>query len=183
MAKQSLPAHVTAGPPAWHGIPTAAARRFHQICVAKSTQVVGDGGLTPLQYGAMVHLNRRTGSPGIEQNVLATRLNIDRNTASVLVEQMVRSGVAARQVNGADRRARLLSLTAKGEALYADLTPAFRLANADILSPLAPRERKQFMNLLTRVIEGNLHPRETARGRGTARHQAETGDRPAPRSR
>jgi DNA-binding MarR family transcriptional regulator len=146
-------------------------------------EVVGDCGLTPLQYGAMVHLNRKTGSPGIEQNVLATRLNIDRNTASVLVEQMVRSGTVARQVNGADRRARLLSLTAKGEALYAELTPAFWRANADVLSPLAPGERKQFMNLLIRVIEGNLHPRQAARRRATTRNQAESRDRPGGRSR
>ncbi len=167
-ARQATPPAAT-GRPAWHRIPTAAARRFHQVCVAKSSEVVGEAGLTPLQYGAMVHLNRKTGSPGIEQNVLATRLNIDRNTASVLVEQMVRSGVAARQVNGADRRARLLSLTAKGEALYADLYAAFTLANADILGPLAPRERDQFMRLLIRVIEGNLQPRAPASRRSTRR--------------
>jgi DNA-binding MarR family transcriptional regulator len=166
--RQATPPAAT-GRPAWHRIPTAAARRFHQVCVAKSSEVVGEAGLTPLQYGAMVHLNRKTGSPGIEQNVLAARLNIDRNTASVLVEQLVRSGVAARQVNGADRRARLLSLTAKGEALYADLFPAFTLANAEILTALAPREREQFMRLLIRVIEGNLQPRAPASRRPARR--------------
>ena len=105
--------------PPWHVIPTAAARRFHQICVAKSSEVFSEFGLTPLQFGALVYLNRQTGSPGIEQNTLATRLNIDRNTASVTVEQLVKSDVVVRQVNGADRRARLLSLTAKGERIYA----------------------------------------------------------------
>jgi DNA-binding MarR family transcriptional regulator len=97
-----------------------------------------------------------TGAPGIEQNVLAARLNIDRNTASVIVEQMVKLGVVARQVNGADRRARLLSLTAKGDRIYAELLPAFRTANADILAPVSPRERKLFMTLLVRIVEGNL---------------------------
>jgi MarR family transcriptional regulator, lower aerobic nicotinate degradation pathway regulator len=142
--------------PAWHDIPTAAARRFHQICVAKSSEVSGAFGLTPLQYGAMVHLNKMTGTPGIEQNVLAARLNIDRNTASVIVEHMVKLGVVARQVNSADRRARLLSLTAKGDRIYAELLPAFRTANADVLAPVSPRERKLFMTLLVRIVEGNL---------------------------
>ena len=142
--------------PPWHLIPTAAARRLHQICVAKSSAVLGECGLTPLQFGAMVHLNRVTGSPGIEQNGLASRLNIDRNTASVLVEQLARSGVATRQVDGADRRVRLLSLSPKGEKLYGALLPAFAAANASILAPLPLRERKQFMDLLVRVIEGNL---------------------------
>jgi MarR family transcriptional regulator, lower aerobic nicotinate degradation pathway regulator len=142
--------------PAWHAIPTAAARRFHQVCVAKSSEIFGEVGLTTLQFGVMVHLNKMTGTPGIEQNVLAARLNIDRNTASVIVEQMVKLGVVARQVNGADRRARLLSLTAKGDRIYAELLPAFTVANANILAPISPRERKLFMTLLVRIVEGNL---------------------------
>jgi DNA-binding MarR family transcriptional regulator len=140
----------------WHGIPTAAARRFHQICVAKNLEVLDAFGLTSLQYGAMLHLSCITGDPGIEQNVLASRLNIDRNTASIVVEQLVKLGVVAREVNGADRRARLLSLTPKGERFCGELRPQFIAANADILAPLAPRDRRQFMNLLIRVIEGNL---------------------------
>ena len=157
--------------PAWHGIPTAAARRLHQICVAKSSAVFGNHGLTPLQFGVMLHLNRKTGSPGIEQNVLADRLNIDRNTASVVVEQLVKLGVVMRQVNGADRRARLLSLTTKGERLYAELLPAFTVSNADILAPLALHERKQFMDLLVRVIEGNLRQQKFVEHRRRARTQ------------
>jgi DNA-binding MarR family transcriptional regulator len=146
--------------PAWHAIPIAAARRLHQICAAKSLEVVGKFGLTSLQFGVMVQLNRLNGTPGIEQNVLAARMNIDRNTASVTVEQMVRSGVTARQVNGADRRARLLSLTAKGDRIYAELLPEFRAANAGILAPVSPSERKMFMNLLVRIVEGNLREQQ-----------------------
>jgi DNA-binding MarR family transcriptional regulator len=157
--------------PPWHGIPTAAARRFHQICAARSSEVVGEFGLTSLQFGAMLHLSRVTGTPGIEQNVLADRLNVDRNTASLVVERLVKVGMAARQVNGADRRARLLSLTPKGEKLYARLRPTFDVANETILAPLTPRERNLLMSLLIRVIEGNLlhqkcvsrrHPRRTS---------------------
>ncbi len=144
-------------PPMWQGIATAAARRFHQVCVAKSTTVLGQAGITPLQYGAMLHLGRTSGEPGIEQSTLAARLSVDRNTASIVVEQLVRQGFVTRQVSSTDRRARLLSLTLEGEALCERLQPAFAVANAAILAPLPPRERKQFMSLLVRVIEGNLH--------------------------
>jgi DNA-binding MarR family transcriptional regulator len=150
--------HKAAASPMWHGIVTAAARRFHQICVARSTGVLGEAGITPLQYGAMLHLGRATGEPGIEQGELALRLNIDRNTASLVVEQLAKLGLLAREVSSTDRRARLLSLTAKGEAIYERVRPAFATANADVLAPLSPRERKQFMSLLVRVIEGNLDP-------------------------
>ena len=154
------PRETASAAPAWHAIPTAAARRFHQVCIAKSAAIFAEFGLTSLQFGVMVHLNKMTGTPGIEQNVLAARLNVDRNTASVTVEQMVKLGVVARQVNGADRRARLLSLTAKGDRIYAELLPAFTIANANVLAPLSPRERKLFMTLLVRIVEGNLREQQ-----------------------
>jgi MarR family transcriptional regulator, lower aerobic nicotinate degradation pathway regulator len=142
--------------PPWHGIAAAAARRFHQICAARVSTVVGEHGLTTLQYGALFHLSRDAEETGLEQNILATLLNVDRNTASVLVEQLVKLGLIARQINCADRRSRLLNLTTKGKGLYARLFPAVSNVNAEVLMPLPPRERKQFMDLLIRVIEGNL---------------------------
>jgi len=155
---ESEAARSSAGPgaPPWHGIAPAAARRFHQICVARMGAVVGEHGLTSLQWAALQHLSWIAENAGLEQNILAARLNVDRNTASVVVEQLVKLGLAARQVNGADRRSRLLSLTAKGKKLYARLLPAVERVHADVLSVLPPSERKQFMNLLVRVIEGNL---------------------------
>jgi DNA-binding MarR family transcriptional regulator len=72
------------------------------------------------------------------------------------VEELVKLGLVARQVNGADRRSRLLSLTARGKKVYARLLPAVDTVNAEVLAPILPRERKQFMALLVRVIEGNL---------------------------
>jgi MarR family transcriptional regulator, lower aerobic nicotinate degradation pathway regulator len=154
----AVPANGLVAPPG-HTVATAAVRRLHQICFARSCAVVGKRGLTPLQYGVMVYLSEKSGSPGIEQSVLADRLNIDRNTASAVVEQMVKLGVVSREVNGAHRRARLLALTAKGEKVYDELLPKFRAANSEILAPLSPAEKTQFMNLLTRVIESNL-PRQ-----------------------
>jgi DNA-binding MarR family transcriptional regulator len=104
----------------------------------------------------LIHLSKLTGEPGVEQNTLANRLNVDRNTASLLVEQLVKKGLVERQVNNADRRSRLLSLTIKGEKLYGRLRPVHLAANESILTPIAPRERKLLMALLIRVIEGNL---------------------------
>jgi DNA-binding MarR family transcriptional regulator len=159
--------------PPWHGIPTAIARRFHQICAARSSEVVGEFGLTPLQYGVTLHLDRVTGKSGIEQNVLADRVNVDRNTASLLVEQLVKMGIVARQVNGADRRVRLLSLTPQGKRLYARLRPAFVAANDDILSSITARERKLLLGLLIRVIEENLlRPRSPSHRRKQSRRQS-----------
>jgi len=141
--------------PPWHSAVVAIARRFHQICAGRSAEVVRASGLTPLQYGALVHLSRQSGKPGIEQNTFAERLNVDRNTASLLVEQLAKKGLAAREIDSTDRRVRLLSLTPQGEKVYARLRPAFIAANEDILAPISARERKVLTDLLIRVIEGN----------------------------
>src|SRR3954463_9181823 len=119
--------------PPWHEVPTAIARRFHQICVAKTSGMVSEAGLTRLQYGVLLHLSKLTGKPGIDQNSLADRLNVDRNTTSLLVEELVKADLVERQINGADRRARILSLTAKGEKLYARLRPVHLAVNESIL--------------------------------------------------
>src|SRR3954447_71991 len=142
--------------PPWHGVPTAIARRLHQICVAKTSGVVSEAGLTPLQYGVLVHLSKLTGKPGIDQNSLADRLNVDRNTASLLIEELVKTGLVERQVNGADRRARILRLTTKGEKLYGQLRPVHLAANESILAPISSSEGKLLIGLLIRVVEGNL---------------------------
>jgi DNA-binding MarR family transcriptional regulator len=162
MSAQSAAAR-RADPP-WHGVPTAIARRFHQICVARTSAVVGQAGLSPLQYGVMLHLSKASGEPSIDQNSLAQRINVDRNTASVLVEQLAKKGLVERQVNGADRRARLLRLTPEGEALYARLRPAHAALNKDILAPITPREQKLLTSLLIRVVEGNLAEQERQAG-------------------
>jgi DNA-binding MarR family transcriptional regulator len=155
-ATEAAAARQSGTAPPWHGAPTAIARRFHQICAARTAEVVGKCGLTPLQYGALVYLSAQTGKPRIEQNSFAERLNIDRNTASLLVEQLAKRRLVAREVDGTDRRVRLLSLTPQGEKLYARLRPAFIAANEDIIAPINARERKLLTNLLIRVIEGNL---------------------------
>ena len=135
--------------------------------------VVGEANLTPLQYGVLIHLSKVTGKPGIEQNSLAYRLNVDRNTASLLVEQLVKKELVERRVNGADRRARLLSLTTKGERVYARLRPLHLVANEKVFEPITPRERKLLTDLLIRVIEGNLSQQTGSTGKRKRRsHQS-----------
>jgi DNA-binding MarR family transcriptional regulator len=66
-------------------------------------------------------------------------------------------------VKQADRRARLLNLTAKGEKLYAGLRPTYLNANEKILAPITLSERKILFGLLIRLIDGNLdHERRDA---------------------
>jgi MarR family transcriptional regulator, lower aerobic nicotinate degradation pathway regulator len=143
------------GKPPVRRVTTALARRFHQICVAMVAESVARADLTPLQFAVLAYLNKQDGEPGVDQISLASRLGVDRNSASVLVDELAARGLLNRRVNGADRRARILSLTAKGEKFYERLRVDNVAANNRVLEPLSPRERKIFIDLLIRMISAN----------------------------
>ena len=130
----------------------ALARRLFQICTTAIAEVLAGEDLTPLQYAVMAYVE---GEPDIDQNGLAARLGVDRNNASLLVEQLEAKRLIERRVNGADRRARLLRVTSRGQKLYDRLRPAVFAAQERLLTLLAPDEREQLLDVLVRVIEGN----------------------------
>jgi DNA-binding MarR family transcriptional regulator len=159
--------------------PVPVARRFYQICLAMVADSLAVADLTSLQYAVLVYLSENLGEPGIDQSGLASRIGVDRNNASLLVEEMVKRGLVERRVNGADRRARLLYLTPKGEKLYARLRPVNLAASSSILDPLAPKERELLLDLLIKVIAANWqHARPGAgrRKRGPRKAQSNNGD-------
>jgi DNA-binding MarR family transcriptional regulator len=133
-------------------VPLALARRFFQVCVTALAEALDGEDLTPLQYGVLAYV---IGEPDIDQSGLAARLAIDQNNASLLVEQLEAKRLVSRRVNGADRRARLLRLTARGEKLHARVFPKTFASQQRILEVLAPDEREVLLDLLARVIEGN----------------------------
>jgi DNA-binding MarR family transcriptional regulator len=151
--ERPLTVQLGAGTPPVRRVATSLARRFYQICIAISAESVADAGLTPLQYSVLSHLNKRNGEPGIDQIGLAGRLGIDRNSVGQLVEQLQKQGLLERRVNGADRRARVLQLTPKGEQLHTRLRPKNIAANERILGPLTPSERELLLDVLVRVIK------------------------------
>jgi DNA-binding MarR family transcriptional regulator len=130
----------------------ALARRLFQICTTATAEALEGFDLTPLQYAVMAYVQSE---PDLDQSGLAARLGVDRNNASLLVEQLEGKGVLSRRVNGADRRARLLRLTTRGEKLYARVQPNTFAGQQKLLSVLAPDEREILLDLLVRVIEGN----------------------------
>jgi len=108
--------------------------------------------VTQLEYAVLMFLDDL---PGIDQRRLAEALGVDRNNTGVLVEGLEKRGFVDRRVNGEDRRARQLSLTAKGRKILGRVRPKVRATSERILHPLARSEQKQFINFMVRLIEGN----------------------------
>jgi DNA-binding MarR family transcriptional regulator len=156
---------------------TALARRFHQICMTIVGAAMAEAEVTPLQFGVLAYLNGQDGEPGIDQNGLASRLGIERSHVSLLVEELGSRGLLDRHVNGADRRARVLQLTIKGEKLYRRLLPGNIAANDRILEPLAPRERKLLQDMLIRIIQRHGASARPGGGRRKRRSRHSSSDK------
>jgi DNA-binding MarR family transcriptional regulator len=133
-------------------IATPLARRFSQICTAVLADMTAEADLSPLQYAALSYL---FDEPDIDQNGLAARLGVDRTSAGQLIDEMEAKGLVERRVNDADRRARLLRLSARGTKLRERLRPKAHLVQARLLSTLSPTERETLLELLVRIIEAN----------------------------
>lgn len=132
--------------------PVGLARRFYQIALGVLAEVHADNDLRALEFGVMIHLHD---TPGIDQNTLVERMALDRTSVSAMVYRLEQLGLIERSVNGADRRARVLRLSATGKALHDRQLPTALAAQQRILAVLKPAERRALINMLVRVIEAN----------------------------
>jgi DNA-binding MarR family transcriptional regulator len=180
-AGQSIVVELGPGIPPVRRVATALARRFYQICVTLSADSVAAADLTPLQFAVLACLNKRNGEPGIDQNGVAARLGVERSHVSLLVEELGKRGLVERRVNGADRRARILRLTPKGEGVFDQLRSKNAAANERVLDPLTAKERELLFDLLIRVIKQNTaHARPGAGRRRRRANQSRSGkDQPS----
>jgi DNA-binding MarR family transcriptional regulator len=132
--------------------PAALARRFSQICLAIVAESLTGEDLMPLEFAALAHLSDE---PDIDVNGLAARLGVEQSHASLLVDQLVRAEFVERNINGDDRRARLLRLTTRGTKVYQRLRGAAPARQDRMLAPLTSAERELFLDFLVRVIKAN----------------------------
>lgn len=114
-------------------------------------------GLRTTQFSILVHL-RRSGPCGTPWGIqaLAERLVMDRTTLGRNLRPLQRDGLVAIGPGVADRRARVLSITAKGAAVVEAATPAWEEAQrrfeqgygpqpaADLRAALAELSRREF---------------------------------------
>jgi DNA-binding MarR family transcriptional regulator len=132
--------------------PLYLSRHFQQICTAMVAESLLGEDLTPLQWTTLACIDR---APGLDQRRLAEAVGIVPVNAGQVVDQLEAMGLVDRRMNGADRRARELRLTARAAKLRRRLIPKNLAANDRVLAPLAPPERELFLDLLVRVIRGN----------------------------
>lgn len=97
-------------------------RRFLHFSEAAAETV----GLTPQQHQALLAIRGFRGPGVMTVGELAERLQIKHHSAVGLANRLAKQGLIARQTSPDDRRQVLLSLTAHGDDLLAELTAAHK---------------------------------------------------------
>jgi DNA-binding MarR family transcriptional regulator len=135
-----------------HRVPAHLARRFYQICLGVTAEILAREDLTPLIFGVMAAVLEE---PGSGQRQLASRTGIDAVSFGQMIDFLEQKGLVKRELDPDDRRARRLYATRRGTDLRRRLRPALLAAQERLLAPLSKSERVALLDMLVRVIEAN----------------------------
>jgi len=125
-------------------------RRMQQIAVALFVEECKD--LTPVQFAALVGIHTH---PGIDATRLSAVIAFDRSTLGSVIERLESKGYIERKPSAEDKRVKLLCPTKSGAAVLRDIMPAVDRAQARMLEPLKPADRKTLTALLTQLVDLN----------------------------
>jgi MarR family transcriptional regulator, lower aerobic nicotinate degradation pathway regulator len=123
--------------------------RLWRASHTRITEALATIGLTPALFALLNVLGARDGA--IQQE-LGSVMGIDPSTMVSLIDQLENAGLARRRPHPADRRAREVSLTAKGRrALERSRRMAIQVED-EVLRGLSPAQRRQLIGLLRRAL-------------------------------
>ena len=127
-------------------------RRMQQIAVAIFGEECKAHDLTPVQYASLVAIRTH---PGIDATRLSAVIAFDRSTLGSVIERLEAKDYIERKPAREDKRVKLLHLTRQGVALLRDIMPSVDRAQARMLQPLKPADRKTLMALMTQLVDLN----------------------------
>jgi DNA-binding MarR family transcriptional regulator len=127
-------------------------RRMQQIAVSIFMEECKAFDLTPVQYAALIAIHTH---PGIDATRLSAVIAFDRSTLGSVIERLLAKDYIERKPAPEDKRIKLLYLTKPGAALLKEIIPVVERAQARMLEPLKPADRKALMGLLVQLVDLN----------------------------
>ena len=127
-------------------------RRMQQIAVSIFMEECRAFDLTPVQYAALIAIHTH---PGIDATRLSAVVAFDRSTLGSVIERLQAKDYIERKPAPEDKRIKLLHLTRSGAAILREIIPAVERAQARMLEPLKPADRKVLMDLLGQLVDLN----------------------------
>ena len=113
-------------------------------------EVVKDYNLTTLQYGVLECLHVKG---DMRVSDLIERLISTSGTMTVVIRNLEKSGLVARECNSEDRRSCMITLTDKGREMVKVVSPSRRAQANDFADTLSDREKAELLGLLYKFKE------------------------------
>ena len=104
--------------------------------------------LTPTQFAALAKLCEWR---SISQNELGRQTSMDASTIKGVVDRLRKRGYLETKPDQRDHRRLILSPSAQGERVFADLVTVASDITAKTLEPLTKKEQDQFLRLLSKL--------------------------------
>lgn len=125
-------------------------RRAQQRAVDLFVQAVGENGLRPPQFAALLTIHQ---NPGLNQTQLVKRTGIDRSTVADMIDRLAARGLIERRRASADQRVNTLWITPAGTATLEACHAAVDAAQARIMAPVPAEKRAAAIEALTLLAD------------------------------
>ncbi len=123
-------------------------RRLNQKSIDHFLGQTAGYDLSPPQYAVLVALNEHGEST---QRALGKTIVMEASNLHGMLKRMQERSLIQKRTDTQNARKTVISISPKGLDLLETLSKKIEQSNLDILSPLDPKEQKQFLAQLTRV--------------------------------
>jgi DNA-binding MarR family transcriptional regulator len=119
------------------------------------SRMLAERDLTPHHYGVLMTL-AEVGPLGQQQ--LSGLIGIDPRNVVPIIDLLADRDLLARQTDPADRRRRVLALTAAGQGTVDDLNHSGAVIEQDFLRALSPAEKDVLHQMLLTLLDSTTDP-------------------------
>jgi MarR family transcriptional regulator for hemolysin len=126
-------------------------RASHNL-MTEMTAALEDVGISPRVHAVLTSAM----SGEHTQTEIARAIGLDKTTMVVTVDELEAAGLAERRPSSTDRRARVIAVTEAGKRAVKQADKVLDRVRDDVLSDLAPGERRVFLDALSRLACGRL---------------------------
>ena len=124
--------------------------RVTRAAVLDRASAFSNRDLSGMQISFILQICR---NPGLTQEQLAKRLFIDKSTVTRNISRMAKNGFIRREVDSADRRARLLFPTRKAKELYPVIIEYLDEWNDYLTGDLNEEDQESLLRLIRHLTE------------------------------
>ena len=156
--------------------------RAQQIAALQSAEVLKQAGITLRQFSVLAAVSD---SEGASQADIVDRTGIDRSTLADMVSRMETSGLLKRRPSKQDKRAKSVSLMAKGRKALDITREGVARADEELLALLPSNRRAAFISALAKLSEAEFTPsapapaaKETPKKKKTTKPKAKAKAKP-----